>query len=351
MAKRHFDLCASALALALLASGAALGDDDSSGGQQSVLVQIARLQKGSLPNTVTAYGTVEADPAARTSLTAAVAAVVGDVYVRPGQEVAKGAALLRLVPNPQTDVSYAQAVSALQNATALLTHTQELFREQLATKQDLANAQKAATDARAAAAALRRQGAAGPTILRAPTRAVVTKLSVGVGATVDVGTALVDLAPPGSLVLEVGVVPDQAAAVMAGDPARVTAVGANRTIAGKVVLRGAMVDSTTGLVPVEISLPSGALLPGQTAQASITTGLSQGYVVPHEAVLVDNNGETYVVQEVRMTARSVPVRVVSSQGNKDVIAGKLDPNAPVVLSGNYQLQDGMKIRLSNPAEK
>ncbi len=332
---------AAALASLVLLAGA--GDE-----APSVLVQMVRLQRGSLPETVTAYGTAGADPSARTTVTAPLAAVVGNVYVRAGQEVEEGAPLVKLVPNPQTSSSYQQAVSALQNASQLVGHTQELYKQFLATKQDLANAQRAEADARAGLAALRAQGAQGPRTVTAPFHAIVTNLPASVGATVDIGTALLDLAPPNSLVLRVGVVPDQAARIKPGDTAVITPVGVNRTYNGKVVLRGAMVESGNGLVPIDISLPPAALLPGQTAQASITTGIMPGYVVPHEAILVDDSGATYVVQAVHMMAKIVPVRVLGSHGNKDVVAGKLDISAPLVLAGNYQLKDGMTVRLTDP---
>lgn len=319
--------------------------------QPSVLVQVTKLQKGLLPKTVMAYGTAQADPSVSTTVTAPLSAIVGSVYIRPGQEVSKSAPLVRLVPDPQTSASYAQAVSALQNAKAALTHTQELFRESLATNKDLAAAQNARSDAEAALAALRAQGAGGPTTVRAPLRAVVTKLSVSIGTTVSLGTPLVDLAPPNSLVLLVGVVPDQAPEIMVGAKAEITPVGTSKTYTGKVILRGAVVDAGTGLVPIEISLPPGALFPGQTADAKITTGIVKGYVVPHAAILVDDQGKPYVVQAVRMKAKIVPVQVIDAQGARDLIGGKLDPNAPLVLAGNYQLQDGMRVRLSNPPAK
>lgn len=343
MKTRQRSVLAVAVALASLCLLTAAGDDTA-----SVLVRISKVEKGNLPETATGYGTVEADPSARTTVTAPLAAIVGNVYVRPGEEVQKGARLLKLVPNPQTSSSYQQAVSALQNATALVSHTRELYKEFLATRQDLANAEKAEADARAGLAALKAQGAQGPRTITAPFHAIVTRLSASVGATVNIGSPLLDLAPPGSLILRVGVVPDQAARINSGDMATVTPVGGSRTYSGKVMLRGAMVEAANGLVPVDISLPPGALLPGQTARAAITTGAMQGYVVPHTAILVDDSGQPYVVQAVHMTARIVHVRVLGSHGDKDVVAGKLDMSAPLVLAGNYQLKDGMKVRLTDP---
>jgi membrane fusion protein (multidrug efflux system) len=88
------------------------------------------------------------------------------------------------------------------------------------------------------------------------------------------------------------------------------------------------------------------LFPGETAQVAITIGTVGGYVVPHAAILVDDNGDTYVVQTEKMVAKTVHVRVLGAHGDEDVIEGPLDATAPVVLSGNHQLQDGTKVRLT-----
>ena len=46
----------------------------------------------------------------------------------------------------------------------------------------------------------------------------------------------------------------------------------------------------------------------------------------------------------------MPVKVLLSAGESDVIDGQLT-TAPLILAGAYQLQDGMKVRLSNAAEQ
>jgi multidrug efflux pump subunit AcrA (membrane-fusion protein) len=112
-----------------------------------------------------------------------------------------------------------------------------------------------------------------------------------------------------------------------------------------------MVDPATGLIPIEIVLPAGKFLPGQAAIATITTGEVEGYIVPHDAVLVDDRGHPYVVQAVNMTAKQVPVRVLGADGDQDVIDGALDVSAPLVLAGNHQLKDGMKMRAAESADQ
>jgi hypothetical protein len=118
-----------------------------------------------------------------------------------------------------------------------------------------------------------------------------------------------------------------------------------------VLLRGSIVDAKTGLVPIEIALPADTLLAGQAAQAQIVTGTVEGYLVPHEAILVSDSGAPYVVQAKDMIAHHIPVKILLSAGAEDVIMGALDPQAALVLAGNYQLKDGMHVRIVDPAKK
>jgi len=313
----------------------------------SVLVTLARLQEGSLPHVVVGYGTVEPSAAGHETVMAPVAAVVVGIDVRLGEEVSKGAPLIRLAPSPATAASYSQAKSAVAVAEHLVASTRRLIAGHLATAQQLADAEKSESDARAQLHALESVGAGGTRVIRAPFRAIVTTLSTTPGAMVAEGATLLDLAAPQNLVLNVGVVPAQAAAIQANDAATVQLLGASRPVAARVLLRGAVAEADTGLVPVAIALPPDGFLPGEMAQARITTGEMHGYVVPHEAILANDSGEPYVVQVVNGVAHKVPVHILVADGARDVINGALDPRAPLVLSGNYQLDDGMKVRMAN----
>lgn len=338
-----------ALSLAI-GAGAALSlarADDAPDSNSSVLVTLTQLHAGSLPHIIVGYGTVEPAAAGHETVMAPVSAVVARIDVRLGERVPAGASLIQLAPSPATAASYAQAKSALAVAEHLAASTRKLMARHLATTQQLADAEKSESDARAQLQALDAVGAGGPHVIRAPFRAIVTTLSTTPGAMVAAGAALLELAAPQSLVLNVGVVPAQAAAIHAGDPAAVLLMGASRSVSAKVLVPGAATEADTGLVPVEIALPSAGFLPGEMARAAITTGEVCGYVVPHEAILVDESGETYVVQAVGGVAHKVRVRVLDSSGDQDVIGGALDARAPLVLSGNYQLDDGMKVRLAN----
>jgi len=340
------------LTAVVLAACASYVSAEPGAGAPSVLVTQTTLRQGSLPHTVQAYGVVQASNAASRSVTASTSAIVQSIYVREGDEIAAGAPLLKLVPSPETTAAYAQAQSAYKVAEQLAARMQQMFTQHLATALQLADAQKAQADAQANLAALKAQGAARAQVLHAPFRAVVLHLRATPGMVASAGTALLELASPEKAVLKVGVVPAQAALVGNGNPASVAAVGEAQRWPARVVQRGSMIDPSSGLVPIEIALPPGHFLPGEAGDATITVGQTQGYVVPRAAILVNDQGGTYVVQDAGMKARKVEVSVVGAHGNEQVVRGAgLNPGQPLVLSGNYQLDDGMRMRVAQPVEK
>ena len=317
----------------------------------SVLVKLTPLAQGSLPRVLTVYGTVGPASSARQTLMAPLQAAVTNVYVRRGALVAKGAPLVRLVPSPTSVSAYAQAKSALRTASDLVQRTRSMVGSHLATDQQLFQAEKSQADATAALAALKAQGAEGPHTLRAPFPAIVTTIETTPGAIVSEGAGLVQLARPNGLVLKAGVIPNDAREIQIRDKVKLSPIGGGASLTGTVLFHGSLVESVNGLVPVDVSVPAGKALLGEMFRADITIGHVSGYVVPHRAILVDDAGDTYIVQAHNMTAKKVVVRVLVSDHDKDVISGPLESGAPVVLAGNYQLDNGMKIRLADPKGK
>jgi RND family efflux transporter MFP subunit len=332
------------IAAALLMSAAAAASQSDT--EPSAQVQTVPLRQGSLPRTVVVYGNVQPAASARQIVVAPVAATVDTIYVRPGQSVAQGAPLIRLQPSPSTASSYAQARSAVAAARQRVTSTQQLLTQHLATHQQLTDAEQSEADAQATLSALQAQGAGGANVLRAPVAAVVTGIATRPGALVSEGVTLLDLAPPHGLVLAAGATPASASQIRSGDAVDVKPIGTQATFPAKVVARGSAVDVATGLIPIEIALPAGKALPGQMAEATITVGDVHGYVVPHEAILVNDKGEPYVVQDLNGRAHKVAVTILETQGSRDVVNGTLDAKAPLVLDGNYQADEGMKLRVA-----
>ncbi len=333
-------------AFGLLASSAlAMAAPDKA--EPSVLVKLTPLKQGSLPQVMTVYGSVGSATSARRTIMAPLSAAVANIYVRRGEIIAKDAPLVKLEPSPTSVSTYTQAQSSLKVATEILQRTKSLVATHLATQDQLVQAEKTQSDARAALQALQAQGAGGSGVLKAPVAGIVTAIDTTPGAIVTEGSGLVQLAQPNGLVLEAGAIPSEASAIQKDNPVALSPIGGGSSLSGKVLFRGSLVEAANGLVPVEISLPAGKSLLGEMFRADITVGQINGYVVPHEAILVNDTGKPYVVQAQNMTAKKVPVKILGADGSNNVISGSLDAKAPVILSGNYQLDDGTKIRLAD----
>lgn len=343
--KKLFHIALVAACAGLIGSRPALA---ASGGV-SVLVNLIPLQTGSLPTSVTTYGKVVPSQSARATLSAPIAIQVSRVEVRRGEMVNKGAPLVTLVPSPQTRATYKQAELALKVARQLLVRSRQLAASHLETAAQLARDEKTEADARTALAALKAEGASGPNTLRAPFDAVVMNIAMSPGAFAAQGAPVIELARPAGLVFKTGVVPAEIAGIKNGDDATITPFSGSDAFHGKVVLRGSVVSPGDGLVPIEISLPDSAMLAGEMGKVVIETGTRQGYIVPHEAVLLNTSGQTYIVQSIHDVAKLVPVAVITSQGDQDLVEGKLVAGAPVVGTGNYELDNGTKIRPARDA--
>ena len=326
-------LSALALASCLVFAAAAAQADDSD--NSSALVKLATIKQGSLPTYVTAFGQVEPAATAREGITAPFGARVQIVDVQTGQEVTKGTPLVTVVPGPDTKAAYKLAKDTY-------TRTAQLAKAHLATANDLAKAQSDLS-------VLEEEGASGPLTIKAPYDAIVLKVDAAQGAIVSHGDSLLEVAKPDGLVVKVGVDPAVALSIKAGDPVTLTPFsGAGEPVQGKVNVRSAAINADTGLVPTEITFPSGKLLVGEMMRARIQNGQQSGLVVPHTAILVDDDGTVYIVQNDKMTAKKVMVQVLASDGTHDVISGDdLNPNLQVVLECNKQLDDGTKLRVAN----
>jgi membrane fusion protein, multidrug efflux system len=112
-----------------------------------------------------------------------------------------------------------------------------------------------------------------------------------------------------------------------------------------------MLDPVTRLVPVLVDLPEdarpaaeqGTRLPGAPVRVLVQVGEMKGWLAPRDAVLTDAKGP-YIFQVSGSKATRVDVRVEGTAGDTTVISGPLEPTRPLVVSGNYQLQDGGVVR-------
>lgn len=310
----------------------------------SVQVDTLAPKMGSVPDLVTTYGT--AAPALDGGMTLSLQqdGRVDAIAVTPGETVRAGERLMTFAASAAASSTFQQAVSALALAKTQRAHTAQLLSQQLATRDQLAQADKAVSDAQATLEALKREGAGNAVqTLAAPFDGIVATIPVAQGDRVQPGTALLNLTRLDGLVVTAGVEPSDRARVHAGQPVHLSRLSGGAAIEGRVLRIDGVLNPKTREVDADVSVPAGAVIAGEAFRADILVGEFEGWVVPHAAVLTDENG-AYVFQVAEDKAVRIDVTLVGSDGTNDVVKGPINVSRTLVIAGNYQLDDGMNVR-------
>ncbi|MFM0182649.1 efflux RND transporter periplasmic adaptor subunit [Paraburkholderia aspalathi] len=341
------------------AASASAGDDAAD--QAVVSVQTVRVQRAVIAQPVRAYGIVAASASNLTTVNLPYLARIVQMRVQAGQSVTRGTPLFVVQADPAAVLAATQAKSAVTLAQGELARTQSLYDKGLATQSQLATARKAAEDAQQALAAQSQTGvASGNKIVTAPIDGVVLQVSAAQGDQVQPGAAILQLAggngkdARANVVL--GVEPSDIPTIHAGDT--VTLHGLSTSLAkaaadGHVVLVGASIDQQSQLVNVGANVPLGqsAFIPGTRVSADIATRSGTHWVVPRAAVLKDDKG-AYVFQITPQNkARRVAVVTQVENGDRYGVDGPIDAAEGLVVSGNYELKDGMAVRAGGGAPR
>jgi RND family efflux transporter MFP subunit len=313
--------------------------------QPSVAVSTILLTPGSLPATVSAYGSIGAGAGAEDAITIGAGGIVAAIPVIPGQAVAAGDTLVVISADSQSIADLRKAENALVAARANRAHVAALLATRLATNADLASADQALSDATSTMAALRATGAGTNRTVTAPFDGVVSAVLAAPGMLQPSGAVLLRLIDTHTLVATVGLPPAQGAALKPGDAAAVTLLNAGAIISGRVLETAAMLDPQTGLDDVTISLDGPAPL-GEPVRAIITTGTLSGYVVPRDAIQSDDKGDYAFQVDAQNIAHRVSVHVLGGAGDQTVLAPDLNQSMPMVTTGAYQLDDGTAVRMA-----
>ncbi|HEY9133200.1 MAG TPA: efflux RND transporter periplasmic adaptor subunit, partial [Dyella sp.] len=325
---------------ALLALGGCGADSDGAPPVPSASVTVQAVREGSLAHTVVAYGGTQPSSEGTMVLNIDAPGRVTRLWVAPGARVVQGQPLLRFAPTPEAVAAYRQAERAVSVTEAERTHTAELLVQHLATQDQLNQADKAAKDAQATRNALRaQQGSGVSTQLTAPFDGMVTSIQATPGEWLAAGASLMTLARNNGAIVRVGVEPMAIEGVSAGDTVDLAALDTGYALHGRVVHVAAQLDSQTHAFEVDIATDKQPLA-GETYRAEITVGTYRGWLLPRDALVGDDAGWR-IFQVAGDKARAVEVHLIGEHGEASVVAGKLDPSQPVVVTGAMQLDDGM----------
>ncbi|WP_428375140.1 efflux RND transporter periplasmic adaptor subunit [Lichenicoccus sp.] len=312
----------------------------------TVLVTTQMPKPGTLPDRIEAYGTAVPARDGTEALSLLQDGRVRRILHAPGEAVRQGEPVLEWDASAAAMQAWEQARSGYALAQQQRSHAALLLARHLATRDQLDQADKALADAAAALDGLRREGAdQAMRLVRAPFDGIIVTLAASAGEHVAAAAPLATLARRDRIVVTVGVDPARMASVHAGQPATVQALAGGPELAAAVRRVDAALDPRSRLVDVDLAVPAGAVLPGADCAAAITVGTLQGWLLPHAAVLQDAEG-SFLFQIRDGKAVRVPVTVLGTDADTDLVSGALEARRAVVLDGAAQLSDGAAVRES-----
>lgn len=321
----------------------AAAKDESAGAV--VGASIATVATQPFVETVDAVGTVTVRPGHAASLSAPGPARVANTPVSQGAQVSAGQTLIELERAP-FDAAVKSADAALDAAQKAADRAQRLADAGVGTRKDAEAAAAELAKARLDAANARR--ALDLATMRSPIAGVVTRMTAMLGANVDAGQVLVEVADPHALDVALTVSIADAARVHAGQTVLFRAgEGTTDAVAtGRVADISATIDTASRgvFVRVELATGVGAVRIGETVFGRVAVAEHENaVVVPLEALVPDGEGFKVFVVDDKGVALS---RTVTLGGRSDKgawVQTGLKAGEHIVTRGAYGVSDSAKV--------
>lgn len=323
---------------------------ESAGAEQEAVarVRVATIGKGVISKGLTVYGNIVPKPGAEVSISVTFESRVNAVFASAGQEVGEGDPLLELGPSPDMQLKLQQTDIAYKGAKATLEQVQRRFQLKLATNEQVQQARQAFEDACASVESLKERGATGCRQIRADAPGVVASVPAQRGAIVQPGAPLVQFVRRNDVEARLGVEPSDMGKLRPEMPVTfsVVPIAAGSPVVGHIRAFSRSVNPATRLVDVFVSVPvTRTFLLGQYVSGTVAVSSTAGLIVPRSAVLPDGEKLVlFIVENGR--ARRKTVQGLAEADERMVVAGEgLRQGQRVIILGNYELQDNMRVTL------
>ena len=258
----------------------------------------------------------------------------------------QGALARKLVDDAQ--VAYAQAHGALLSSQEHLHALQSVGkREQIKTATSQVEAARSHLQSSQAQVSYSR--------IVSPIAGVIADRPLYAGEMATPGSPLVTVMDISKVIARANVPQNQSASVKVGQPATITQVDTNQTVAGKVTVVSPATDpnSTTIQVWVQADNPGEQLKPGTSVHVAIMTEVIKATpVVPIAAILPGEEGGTAcLVISADNIAHRRPVKLGVREGDKVQILNGVRPGEEVVIVGGIGLDDKAKVKVIDTSVK
>lgn len=313
----------------------------------AVVVEAARVMRQSLPQTITAVGSLRSDESI--TVRPEVAGRISEIMFKEGEQVAKGKTLIRLDP--------AINAAEVQQARANLKLAQSKYQRAVdLSKQNFISGQakdEAENNLRVAEAAVALAAAhLAKTEIKAPFAGVIGLRVVSVGDYVKEGADVVNLESIDPLKVDFRVPEIYLSQVQPGQTLTVALDALpGKTFDGKVFAVNPLIDAAGRSVVIRaiVRNAGASLRPGMFARVKLITRDERDALVIPEQAIVPQGDEQYVFRVVDGKATRVKVDIGQRRDSKVEVLKGLAANDVVVTAGQLKLRDGVTVTIVNAA--
>jgi RND family efflux transporter MFP subunit len=309
-------------------------------------VKCLPLERGTITERTVVYGQVIAAPGALRTVSVPFESRILGMRVNEGQKVSENDILLTMQPSPDAKLQLDQAANAYALAGQNYRQVSRRRRQKLATNEQVLQAKESLDQARLRLESMKGRGIDGTRQIRSGVGGLVKKIYVQEGSIVPAGQPVMDIVAQNRVEVLLGVEPETIGKVHPGQMVRLSriSVPSSPVTDGTIRKISYAVNPTTRLVDVFVrpSSPMGLLL-GESIEGSIVTASAEGLIVPRSAVLTEGARRVlFTVKDGHAVAHAVTLGIENAEACQ-VTGNDLQPGEQVVVSGNYELTDGMAV--------
>jgi len=315
---------------------------------QVATVQVVPIREGTITENITTYGTVIPAPGAVQTLSLPFESRVRRIFVSNGQRVSIRKILLEVDPSPDTRLQVEEARSAAQSAKQTLKHVQQRFDLKLATNEELLQAKQTFQEAQLRLESLERKGIGQKKQIKASIQGVVNNVPVQEGSIVSSGSTLLEIVAQNRIEVRLGVEAEDMNYLRVDQSVFLSSVNMPEShwVTGRIRAISRSINPATRLVDVLVELPSSnQFLLDEYVRGKMEIASKVGVVVPRTAVLPEE--DHYILFTIKNGHAKKHTIQIGLEDEKDVevIGSGFLPGDRAVILGNYELKDGMAVKV------
>jgi membrane fusion protein (multidrug efflux system) len=326
------------------ASSVPAGPAKAVGGGPPVTVEATRVVMASMPQAITAVGSLRSDESVM--VRPEVAGRISAIQFQEGQRVTKGQVLVKLDPSIN-DAEVRQAHANLKLAQTKFDRAVELAKTNFISSQARDEAENNLRVSEAALALV--EARLSKTEIKAPFGGVIGLRVVSVGDYVKEGQDIVNLESIDPLKVDFRVPETYMRQVEVGQVLTVTLDAfPGKTFEGRVLAVNPLVDQAGRSIVIRaiVRNPDIKIRPGMFARVRLITQVEQQALVIPEQAIVPQGDEQYVFRVVDGKAARAKVDVGQRREGKVEVRKGVAANDVVVTAGQLKLRDGQPVTIA-----